>query len=477
MRAVVYIRVSTNEQAQEGYSIKAQKMKLEAYALSQGWVIVQFYVDEGLSAKDMNRPELKRMLGSLDKDIFDCVLVYRLDRLTRSVLDLYKMIKLFEKDDIKFKSATEVYDTTTATGRLFVTLIASLAQWERENTGERISFGMEQKAREGKWVTNRPPYGYDIAGDYLEINQREAKMVRELFELYLKGQSMSKIATELNERNITSKRKAMWQQGTVWYILKNPLYKGTMRHNYRRNTENYFEVEKVVPVIIDKDTFDTVQDLMSKRNTFSPKSATSDYIFSQIGKCDRCGGGLIGKSSTVKRGDKKYYSQSYRCTKKTYGGCDLPSIASNYLEEQFHKHLKSWDISSFGDQNEEGQADTESLRDEYEKELALIEKRRAKWQYAWANETITDEDFQRRSKEELDRENQIRIELKEFQSNEQKEPSVSVEYLKSISSTWSKLSRVEKKQFMQLSVKEIRVDKINKERNPESVAIKSITFH
>ncbi|WP_416149387.1 recombinase family protein [Salipaludibacillus sp. HK11] len=477
MRAAVYIRVSTNEQVQEGYSIKAQKMKLEAYAVSQGWDIVQYYVDEGLSAKDMERAELKRMLGSLDKDVFDCVLVYRLDRLTRSVLDLYEMIKLFEKHAIKFKSATEVYDTTTATGRLFVTLIASLAQWERENTGERISFGMEQKAREGKWVNNRPPYGYDIAGDYLEVNQREAKMIRELFDLYLEGKSMHKIAIELNERNIASKRKALWQQGTVGYILKNPLYKGTMRYNYRKNKENYFEVEDAVPPIIDKDKFDTVQNLMQKRKTFPAKSATSTYMFSQIGKCARCGGGLVGKSSTVIRGEKEYYSQSYRCTKRTFGGCDLPSIASNYLESQFHKYLTSWDLSSFDDQTGDGQSSNTLLIEEYEKELAGIEKRRAKWQYAWANENISDEDFQKRSKEELDRESQIRLELNEIRGAEQKEPTISAEYLKSITSAWSKLSSVEKKQFMQLSVKEIKVDKITKERNPESVVIKSITFY
>jgi site-specific DNA recombinase len=172
MKVAAYIRVSTEEQVKEGYSISAQKHRLEAYAISQGWEVVQFYVDEGISAKDLNRPELQRMIKNLEEGVFDCVLVYRLDRLTRSVLDLYKLLNIFEKHNIKFKSATEVYDTTTAMGRMFITIVAALAQWERENLGERVRMGMQEKARGGKWVINVPPFGYERVEDGLEIRSR-----------------------------------------------------------------------------------------------------------------------------------------------------------------------------------------------------------------------------------------------------------------------------------------------------------------
>ena len=133
MRVALYIRVSTEDQAREGYSIQAQKNKLEAYCVSQGWDVVGFYIDDGYSAKDLDRPEMKRMLKHIEQGLIDCVLVYRLDRLTRSVLDLYKLLEIFEQHNCKFKSATEVYDTTTAMGRMFITIVAAMAQWEREN--------------------------------------------------------------------------------------------------------------------------------------------------------------------------------------------------------------------------------------------------------------------------------------------------------------------------------------------------------
>ncbi|MGJ9381770.1 recombinase family protein [Salipaludibacillus sp. CF4.18] len=479
MRVAIYIRVSTNEQVQEGYSIKAQRMKLEAYAVSQGWDIVQYYVDEGLSAKDMNRVELKRMLGSLDKDVFDCVLVYRLDRLTRSVLDLYEMIKLFEKHDVKFKSATEVYDTTTATGRLFVTLIASLAQWERENTGERISFGMEQKAREGKWVSNTPPYGYNKSGlDRLEINPIEAKIIKEMYTLYTSGQSIFGIAKNLNQRKVKSKRDYSWRQGPVRYILNNPVYTGTIRYNYRKNKENYFEIENAVPAIIEKDTFNLVQEIMKKRSGFHPRSATSSYPFSKIAKCARCGKSLSGRQSKITRNEKSYTSYSYYCQNRLLGLCDLPNVSENYLDYQFQKHLSGWDLTEHGDAIvNESLIESEKLKDEYEKELSEIEKRRSKWQYAWANEKISDEDFHQRSREELDREKKIKLELEALYLDSDKSTSISSEELKDISSSWGRLTQAEKKQFIQLSVKEIIINKTNQKRSKDSIIIEDITFN
>ncbi|MGF9826753.1 recombinase family protein, partial [Brevibacillus agri] len=132
MRTAVYMRVSTEDQAREGFSIPAQREKLLAYVHSQGWEVAAIYADEGISAKDTNRPALKRLLRDIREGNIDVVLVYRLDRLTRSVLDLYRLLQEFEKYDVRFKSCTEVYDTTTAIGRLFITLVAALAQWERE---------------------------------------------------------------------------------------------------------------------------------------------------------------------------------------------------------------------------------------------------------------------------------------------------------------------------------------------------------
>lgn len=297
MKVAAYIRVSTDEQAEEGYSIPAQKNRLEAYVLSQGWEIVQWYVDEGESAKDLNRTELKRMLKAVEQNVFECVLVYRLDRLTRSVLDLYNLLNTFEKHDVKFKSATEVYDTTTAIGRLFLTLVAALAQWERENLGERVRMGMQQKAKEGKWTVSLPPLGYKSKDSMLEIHPQESLIIKEIYNLYVSGIGMWKIARELNERKIYTRNGTPWGYSSINYILNNPVYIGKTRYNYRVNQENYFEVEGIVPAIISEEEFNLVQKIMNSRKNVHPRQATSKYLFSKVLKCSRCGSSMIGHYS------------------------------------------------------------------------------------------------------------------------------------------------------------------------------------
>lgn len=476
MKVAVYIRVSTDEQAQEGYSIPAQRNRLEAYALSQGWEIAQYYVDEGISAKDLNRPELKRLLKGVEAGLFDCVLVYRLDRLTRSVLDLYKLLNQFEKHNVKFKSATEVYDTTTAIGRLFITLVAALAQWERENLGERVRMGMQQKAREGKWTVSTPPIGYDSVDSDLVINQTEAALVKEIYAQYLSGIGMWRIARSLNERRLFGKRNKPWNQATINYILTNPIYIGKSRYNYRVNTENYFEVENMAPPIVAEEEFNTVQQMIKSRSFAHPRQATSRYLFSKVLKCARCGTTLIGKSSQSKRGDKTYSSYNYYCPGRQRGVCDMPMVNENLMEQKFLKEIESWDLSDTANEMESNKTDAinEDLKEteqEIEKELKELEDRRAQWQYAWVKKMISDVDLTRRLKEEEEKEKLLMQQLAEITKHEQ--PSeLNTELLTDLRLNWKHMATEAKKQFILIAVDRIVVDKISKDRTPGSIEIK-----
>lgn len=487
MRVAIYVRVSTEEQAEEGYSIKAQVDRLNAYASSQDWKVVHTYIDDGESAKDMKRTQLTVMLTDLKKDKFDCVLVYRLDRLTRSVLDLYKMLNLFEEHNVKFKSATEVYDTTTAMGRLFITLVAALAQWERENLGERVRMGMNQKAKEGKWTVSLPPYGYnkdEVDGDQLVINEEEASIVREIFNYYVTGQyGVGKIASLLNQQGIKTKAQHDWNSNTIRYVLTNPIYIGTIRYNFRVNKEQYFEIENAVPAIVEKASFQEVQKILSMRSKHHPRRATSRFIFTSVLKCARCGGNMAGKVSSGKaRGG--YTTFSYYCVNQKHGTCDLPLISQNYLEVQFLKTIKDWKYKNLlpnglSKNNSSTTKDLEEKVKRIEKGLKDIDQRRSKWQYAWLNDLISDEDLKNRNEEEQQKETHLRNELESIQqhtSDDIKENMIATA-LTSLEENWNQLELHEKKKLVEMLVEEMKVDKLIKKRTPDSVGIKEISFN
>lgn len=158
MLARIYIRVSTDEQAREGFSLAAQEERCRQFAQSQGWDVDKV-CDDGYSAKNLNRPAIQRAIRDVMAKKFDVLMVYRLDRLVRSVIDLHYLLDMFDKYGVKFKSVTEVFDTTTAMGRFFITLVGAMSQWERENLSERVRVGIERGFMEGNRY-GKIPFGY-----------------------------------------------------------------------------------------------------------------------------------------------------------------------------------------------------------------------------------------------------------------------------------------------------------------------------
>ncbi|WP_034757836.1 recombinase family protein [Rossellomorea vietnamensis] len=483
MKAAVYVRVSTTEQASEGYSIRAQTDRLKAYCVSQGWDIFEIYIDDGYSAKDTNRPNLERMMKHIEQNLIDCVLVYRLDRLTRSVRDLYNILETFDKNDCKFKSATEVYDTTTAMGRMFITIVAALAQWERENTGERIRMGMEQKAREGNWVINQAPYGYDLDKENksLKINEEEALTVQRIFNYYIEGKGARSIAVELNRLQIRTKTNSPWSDFKIKYVLTNPTYIGTMRYNFRVNKENYFEIENTHPPIVTKEIFNNVQSIFKSRRVIHPRAATSKFIFSGTAKCARCGSPLTGKYGNYKRGSTEYKIRSYYCSKSRVGECDQRQMSERYLETQFIKYLDTFEINPeiINDLTKMDVIDeSKDKLNLLKKELKEIEKRRKKWQYAWVNEMISDEDFSIRMDEENTKEEDVNKQLSSLQPSGEKMSSVDLtEILLDIKTNWNQLDALEKKMLLQMFAKRIIVDRVSDQLKPDCLEIKEVEFY
>ncbi|MBR8660925.1 recombinase family protein [Brevibacillus sp. NL20B1] len=397
MRTAVYIRVSTEEQAKEGFSVAAQRERLLAYIRSQGWTLADIYADEGESAKDTRRPALQRMLADVRLGRIDVVLVYRLDRLTRSVLDLYRLLSQFERYGVRFKSCTEVYDTTTAIGRLFITLVAALAQWERENLAERVKLGMEQMVRERKRPGGPPPYGYEWQDGRLVVHPTEGEAVRGMFRHFLAGWTPRQIAEWANHEGFRGKHGARWSPGAVTRLLKNPVYYGALRWNYAEGgqrlnrPEKWMLVERAHPAIVDASTFAAVQQRLAERRSLHPRVLSSPFIFSGLLYCSRCGSPMRGKTARTKKPNgKRYTHYYYLCKNRQKGGCQAAAIREDRLAREVISHLHRYGEELRAACREavaSGAAQTEMAAAE-----ALLKKcrqRRKRWEDAYAEGLIT----------------------------------------------------------------------------------------
>ena len=227
MKCAIYVRVSTDEQANRGYSLAAQVDQIKSFIKNQGWAALEIYSDDGYSAKNRNRPALKRLLDDASEKRFDVVLAYKIDRLSRRLKDLIEIVEELSHYEVGFKSITELIDTTTPEGRLMFHQFGSFAQYERELIGQRTRMGMLKRFKEGKWYGGPAPYGYSLNGDGLKIKENEAKIVRLIYDLAdKKNMGVINIARYLNEKKIKVIHTKLWRQNTVYHILTNPRYIG-----------------------------------------------------------------------------------------------------------------------------------------------------------------------------------------------------------------------------------------------------------
>lgn len=348
-RALTYARVSTNEQAEHGHSLPAQRDRMDAFCISQGWDVAGRYVDDGYSAKDMNRPALQRLLG--DAQAGDIIVVYRLDRLTRSVFDLLTLLRLFEQRQAGFRSVSEVYDTTTAMGRLFLTLVAAMAQWERENLAERVLVGMSQAAGSARWLGGDAPYGYRVADGTLVPDPVAATVVQRMFREYIAGAGVRGIAAQLNTERIPGPGGGHWYDATVSLLLRNPAYRGALSWGRRKgpggnapqNMARAITVEDVHAALIPPAEWHRAQEVRRFRADVPARTAASIHPLTGILVCGLCGArvsGHVQKRYDKQTGEHRWTARHYRCQARVHRGtCDLPYLPADALEQQLVRHL------------------------------------------------------------------------------------------------------------------------------------------
>ncbi len=276
-RCAVYTRKSTEDGLEKEFnSLDAQYEACAAYAVSQkheGWELVsERYDDGGSSGGNMERPGLKRLMADVAAGKVDIILVYKIDRLTRSLADFAKIVDILDTAKASFVSITQSFNTTTSMGRLTLNMLLSFAQFEREVTGERIRDKIAASKRKGMWMGGPLPLGYDVENRRLVVNAKEAELVRQIYQRYLELGSVVELAHDLNAKGFKTKIQerasgphrggCAFRRGTLYHLLSNPIYRGKIVHK----GEVYLgEHEAIVP----EDLFQAVQDKL-KANASGP---------------------------------------------------------------------------------------------------------------------------------------------------------------------------------------------------------------
>ncbi len=306
--AAIYCRVSTEDQAREGYSLPEQQEKLKYLCKYREYNIYEVYEDAGISAKDMeHRPQFQKMLESVRDGKVDVIVAYKLDRLTRSVRDLEILISELEKYNCSLECAMDDINTSTANGRFFVRMLTVLSQLEIERVSERTKFGMVGAIKDGH-IPVRKILGFMRKDKKLIINPAESNIVERIFDLYYKGKSYQQIANIFNDEKVLNKK---WYDTTILKILSNPLYKGDFISGTR--TGNPVLYENVVEPIISKKLWEECQE-QTRKNTRN-YTRRNDYIFFQKIICPNCHKIMACKAPG---GSKKKYIY-YQCNScKTY---------------------------------------------------------------------------------------------------------------------------------------------------------------
>ena len=307
--AGLYPRVSTEDQSRFGHSLDEQECKLKQLCEFKGYEIYKIYREEGVSAKNTNRPKFQEMIEDMKNGKINKIIVYKLDRLTRSIQDLEVICSMLEEYNCELESVAEEINTGNANGKFFIRMLTILAQLEIERTSERTKFGLVGAIKKGH-IPSRAPLGYKREDKKLVINPIEEEVVRRIFNMYLEGKSVCSICQTFNEENVLNRH---WATTTVDKLLSNQIYIGNMEYN-KRKKENIQLFENVVPAIIDKTTFAMVQKRKEKNLKNYKRKRT--YIFMQKIYCPRCHKIMGGESSTSHTGDKHIYYKCNNCKKR-----------------------------------------------------------------------------------------------------------------------------------------------------------------
>ena len=449
-KVAIYCRVSTTEQAEEGYSINEQKKLLTYECEKNGNTVYKIYSDEGISGKNITaRPALKELLNDANEGKFDSVMVWKINRIGRNLKDVLDMVDLFDRNNITFKSATEPFDTTTPGGRMHFQMVALIGEFERGTIAQNVKMGMMARAREGRWNGN-VVIGYDLKlkehttnkkrkDTELVVNEKEAEIVRTIFTMYSQGNGYKAIANYLNKFGYKTKKGNPFSLTAIKDILNNPVYIGKIRYNLRPNwsekrrkgtNSNPLIVDGKHEAIIEQELWDKVQSMLQTSKGKPSRIYDGEFPLTGILKCPQCGAGMvIMRTSRTRKDGTKRRLEYYCCgnwKNKGTAVCHSNAIrvdkANDYVFGKLSELLSNDKLVKdiVKNINTDRKNKVDPSKDELQKltkELDKISAKKDKLFEAFEEDIITKEEFKERVAELQSRERLLQEDVNNLKMN------------------------------------------------------------
>ncbi|KUP24891.1 recombinase family protein [Paenibacillus sp. DMB5] len=476
MKAAIYIRVSTERQSEEGYSMEAQHDLLMDLLNRKGMELYRVYSDPGISGKTMSkRPGMQQLLTDLRAGKFEAIMVHKLDRLSRNLGDLYDFIALVNKLNTRLVIASlgsEEIDTISPMGKAFLYFNGIFAEIYSDNLREETLKGLTKKMSNGGLHMSVAPLGYefeiDDQGRYkldsdgnkiLSIVSHEAALVREVFELYLQGKGVVWIAKHMNGHS-RGKKGGVWDSKYVKIVLVNRTYRGQNHFKPADWDESRRIITEGAHVgIISPEDFDNVQKMMIRKSKGQMSKSSYDYPYGGIVRCEKCGATYIGNSSKQKLKDGSFrLYKSYRC-RNAYSNntCDAPSISEKALNQELFKSLR---VTSEKVQEKRSNNSGKMDRKKLQKEIDLSNRRRKNWMMALGDGKLEPSDYASLMDEEEARISKLTEEFQEesLYVNEHSEEEIK-DMMVNLKDNWDLIEADIQKQLIQSMFRKITIKK------------------
>ncbi|EJT6614898.1 recombinase family protein [Clostridium perfringens] len=504
----IYCRVSTEEQSENGYSIDEQERLLEEWCKKMGYVIYKCYSDRGISGKNIkDRPALKELLSDAKEGKFDMVISWKINRVSRKLEDVLKIVNILEKNNITFKSYSEPFETDTPAGRMQFQMMALIGEFERGTIAQNVKMGMIAKAKSGNWCGGRV-LGYDLVPNNspeeekkgknkLEINEKEAEIVRFIFNEYSKGKGYKAITNKMNKLGYKTKKGNNFSVGSIRDILTNPVYIGEIRYNVRQNwsekrrrniNPNPIRVKGKHEAIIDRELWDKVQLILESKKGKPSRIYDGEYPLTGILRCPKCGAGMVISRTTNTLADGTKKRIAYYCCgnwkNKGTSVCNSNTIRVDKANEYVFKKIEELVsneamikavVKNINKERKDKVKPAKRLLGDIDKELEKLDKRKRKIFEAYEDDILTKEEFQTR-KNELNEKIRILEEEKKPLLNtisEEVSEEIPYEFIKDILMNFSKIlnssiSREQQKKLLHMIISEITM---NESREIDSIKL------